>query len=126
MEFYIVDVFAKKPYEGNQLAVCIPDEDIKQEEMQQIAKEINFSETTFIMSGLQKNNGYNVKIFTPDSEIPFAGHPTLGTAYVIQRFIDGNNSNEIKLNLEVGQIPVMFNGQEGLGCYKTNQYLKIQ
>jgi trans-2,3-dihydro-3-hydroxyanthranilate isomerase len=113
MKFYIVDVFAEKPYEGNQLAVCIPDEDIKQEEMQQIAKEINFSETTFIMSGLQKNSGYNVKIFTPDSEIPFAGHPTLGTAYVIQRFIDGNNSNEIKLNLEVGQIPVMFNGQEG-------------
>ena len=113
MKFYIVDVFAEKPYEGNQLAVCIPNEDIKQEEMQQIAKEINFSETTFIMSGLQKNSGYNVKIFTPDSEIPFAGHPTLGTAYVIQRFIDGNNSNEIKLNLEVGQIPVMFNGQEG-------------
>ncbi|OIJ15323.1 phenazine biosynthesis protein [Anaerobacillus alkalilacustris] len=113
MKFYIVDVFAEKQYEGNQLAVCIPDEDIKQEEMQKIAKEINFSETTFIMSGLQKDGGYNVKIFTPDSEIPFAGHPTLGTAYIIQRFIDSNESNEIKLNLEVGQIPVMFNGQEG-------------
>lgn len=113
MKFYIVDVFAEKQYEGNQLAVCIPDEDIKQEEMQQIAKEINFSETTFVMSGLQKDGGYNVKIFTPDSEIPFAGHPTLGTAYIIQRFIDSNESNEIKLNLEVGQIPVMFNGQEG-------------
>ena len=113
MKFYIVDVFAEKQYEGNQLAVCIPNEDIKQEEMQKIAKEINFSETTFIMSGLQKDGGYNVKIFTPDSEIPFAGHPTLGTAYIIQRFIDSNESNEIKLNLEVGQIPVMFKGQEG-------------
>lgn len=113
MKFYIVDVFAEKQYEGNQLAVCIPDEDIKQEEMQQIAKEINFSETTFIMSGLQKDGGYNVKIFTPDSEIPFAGHPTLGTAFIIQRFIDSNESNEIKLNLDVGQIPVRFIGQEG-------------
>ncbi|UOQ48741.1 PhzF family phenazine biosynthesis protein [Gracilibacillus caseinilyticus] len=113
MKFYIVDVFAEKAYQGNQLAVCIPDERISQEKMQQIAKEINFSETTFILSGLQQDGGYHVKIFTPDSEIPFAGHPTLGTALIIQRFIDPDHSSQIKLNLEVGQIPVTFNDEEG-------------
>ena len=97
---------------GNQLAVCIPEGKIvEQKEMQQIAKEINFSETTFIMSGLQHNGGYDVKIFTPDSEIPFAGHPTIGTAYIIRRFLEGNDDKEIKLNLKVGQIPVVFNEQ---------------
>jgi trans-2,3-dihydro-3-hydroxyanthranilate isomerase len=79
--------------------------------MQKIAKEINFSEATFIMSGLQGNGGYDVKIFTPDSEIPFAGHPTIGTAYIIQRFLESNKNTKIKLNLKVGQIPVVFNEQ---------------
>ncbi|MDQ0300526.1 trans-2,3-dihydro-3-hydroxyanthranilate isomerase [Salibacterium salarium] len=111
MKFYIVDVFAESKYQGNQLAVLIPEGYIGQEEMQNIAKEINFSETTFIMSGLQTNGGYDVKIFTPDSEIPFAGHPTIGTAYVIQRFIEKDKNSEIKLNLKVGQVPVDFKDQ---------------
>ncbi|MCM3595627.1 PhzF family phenazine biosynthesis protein [Metabacillus idriensis] len=110
MKYFVVDVFAENKYEGNQLAVCIPEGKIvEQKEMQQIAKEINFSETTFIMSGLQHNGGYDVKIFTPDSEIPFAGHPTIGTAYIIRRFLEGDDDKEIKLNLKVGQIPVVFN-----------------
>ena len=112
MKYFVVDVFAENKYEGNQLAVCIPEGKIvEQKEMQQIAKEINFSETTFIMSGLQHNGGYDVKIFTPDSEIPFAGHPTIGTAYIIRRFLEGNDDKEIKLNLKVGQIPVAFKEQ---------------
>jgi trans-2,3-dihydro-3-hydroxyanthranilate isomerase len=112
MKYFVVDVFAENKYEGNQLAVCIPEGKIvEQKEMQQIAKEINFSETTFIMSGLQHNGGYDVKIFTPDSEIPFAGHPTIGTAYIIRRFLEGDDDKEIKLNLKVGQIPVVFNEQ---------------
>ncbi|MBS4199858.1 PhzF family phenazine biosynthesis protein [Bacillus sp. FJAT-49732] len=111
MKFYIVDVFAENKYEGNQLAVCLPDGNIGQEEMQAIAKEINFSETTFIKSGLQRNGGYDVKIFTPDSEIPFAGHPTIGTAYIIQRFLEDKEATEIKLNLNVGQVPVVFEEQ---------------
>ena len=52
--------------------------------MQQIAKEINYSETTFILSDSKNNGGYDVRIFTPNEEVPFAGHPTLGTAYIIQ------------------------------------------
>lgn len=51
--------------------------------MQKMAKETNFAETTFIISDSKTNNGYAIKIFTPDTEVPFAGHPTLGTAFVI-------------------------------------------
>jgi trans-2,3-dihydro-3-hydroxyanthranilate isomerase len=111
VKFYIVDVFAENKYEGNQLAVFIPDRKIETTEMQKIAREVNFSETTFIISGLQDNGGYDVKIFSPDSELPFAGHPTLGTAYVINNLLNRSESSEIKLNLPVGQIPVVFEDQ---------------
>jgi trans-2,3-dihydro-3-hydroxyanthranilate isomerase len=111
LKFYIVDVFAESKYRGNQLAVLIPDRPINQSEMQQIAREINFSEITFIMPGLGEKGGYDVKIFMPDSEIPFAGHPTIGTAYVIQRFLEDGKNHEIKLNLKVGQVPVFFDEQ---------------
>ncbi|PAE39143.1 PhzF family phenazine biosynthesis protein [Bacillus sp. 7884-1] len=111
MKFYIVDVFAENKYEGNQLAVFIPEGEMEPTEMQKIAREMNFSETTFIMSELQDNGGYDVKIFSPDSELPFAGHPTLGTAYVIKNLLDRSESSEIKLNLPVGQIPVVFEDQ---------------
>ena len=111
MKFYIVDVFAENKYEGNQLAVFIPEGKMEPTEMQKIAREMNFSETTFINSGIQDNGGYDVKIFSPDSELPFAGHPTLGTAYVIKNLLDRSESSEIKLNLPVGQIPVVFENQ---------------
>lgn len=111
VKFYIVDVFAENKYEGNQLAVFIPEGKTALSEMQKIAREINFSETTFIMSGIQDNGGYDVKIFSPDSELPFAGHPTLGTAFVIQNLLEGAEGSEIKLNLTVGQIPVVFKDQ---------------
>ncbi|MFB3167252.1 PhzF family phenazine biosynthesis protein [Neobacillus sp. 179-C4.2 HS] len=111
MKYYIVDVFAENKYEGNQLAVFIPEEKMEQTEMQNIAREMNFSETTFIMSGLQEDGGYDVKIFSPDSELPFAGHPTLGTAYVIKNLFDRSERSDIKLNLTVGQVPVVFEDQ---------------
>jgi trans-2,3-dihydro-3-hydroxyanthranilate isomerase len=111
LKFYIVDVFAENKYEGNQLAVFIPEGKMEPTEMQKIAREMNFSETTFINSGIQDNGGYDVKIFSPDSELPFAGHPTLGTAYVIKNLLDRSDSNKIKLNLPVGQIPVVFENQ---------------
>ncbi|WP_055106335.1 PhzF family phenazine biosynthesis protein [Paenibacillus ihumii] len=108
MEFYIVDVFAEQKYQGNPLAVLLPDRELATEEMQQIAKEINFSETTFIMSGKQRDGGYPVRIFTPNAELPFAGHPSLGTAFVIHHQLDPNKSRHMLLNLGVGQIPVSF------------------
>ncbi len=107
--FYILDVFAEDKYAGNQLAVIIDADGLSDADMQKIAKEINYSETTFIMSHQPKNGGYDVRIFTPEIELPFAGHPTLGTAFVIQQQIIKEPVETIKLNLKVGQIPVTFN-----------------
>lgn len=107
--FYIVDVFAERKYAGNQLAVFRDAGAIPDSEMQQIARETNYSETTFILSEKEKDGGYDVRIFTPQREVPFAGHPTLGTAFVIQREIVKEKVKKIILNLQVGQIPVTFN-----------------
>jgi len=110
MKFYLVDVFAENKYEGNQLAVLVPDGDMQTETMVRIAHEIGFSETTFIMSGKRENGGFDVRIFTPDVEVPFAGHPTLGTAYIIDKMLDAKGSGKVILNLEVGEIPVTIDG----------------
>jgi len=104
--FMIVDVFAEQRYAGNQLAVFRHTEGLSDKDMQSIAKEMNFSETTFILSDKEREGGYDVRIFTPAREIPFAGHPTLGTAFVLQRSVVREEVSEIRLNLEVGQIPV--------------------
>ncbi len=77
-------------------------------DMQKIARETNFSETAFILSDKKANDGYNVRIFTPQRELPFAGHPTLGTAYVIGHKIIQELPTKTFLNLKVGQIPVEF------------------
>ncbi len=111
--FYIVDVFAEEKYAGNQLAVVRCANVLSEVEMQRIAREMNYSETTFIMSDEIRDGGYDVRIFTPEMEIPFAGHPTLGTAYVIQSEIVKQPIVKMVLNLRVGQIPVMFSYSEG-------------
>jgi trans-2,3-dihydro-3-hydroxyanthranilate isomerase len=108
--FYIVDVFAEQKYSGNQLAVFRNAAGLSTEEMQTIALEMHFSETTFILSDEPRDGGYDVRIFTPGEELPFAGHPTLGTASVIQQEIVGQPVEQVTLNLQVGQIPVTFDG----------------
>jgi len=109
LTFYILDVFAEEKYAGNQLAVVREAAGLSDGEMQNIAKEMNYSETTFILSDDQRNGGYDVRIFTLAEEVPFAGHPTLGTAYAIQHEIIKEPVETIILNLKVGQIPVTFN-----------------
>ena len=105
-EFIICDVFARRRFEGNQLAVFPDAAGIPAAEMQQLAREIHFSETTFILSRQPNERGFPVRIFTPAREVPFAGHPTLGTAYVIwDRFL-GRAAEEVKLDLAVGMVPV--------------------
>jgi len=110
--FYIVDVFAEEKYSGNQLAVFRFIQKLFEKEMQQIAREMNFSETTFILSDEKYKGGYKVRIFTPQTEVPFAGHPTLGTAYIIQREIEKRHVKEVVLNLKTGQIPVVFDNND--------------
>lgn len=108
LTFYLVDVFAEQKYAGNQLAVVNSGATLSSEQMQEIANEMHFSETTFILSHQQRNGGFGVRIFTPATEVPFAGHPTLGTAYVIKRFIIKKPVRNVLLNLKVGQIQVSF------------------
>jgi len=109
--FFISDVFGLGKYTGNQLATFIDCRDFSDQEMQQIAREFNFSETTFVLSDFQ-DGGYDVRIFTPESEIDFAGHPTLGTAFIISRFLQKKPTEEIRLNLRIGQIPVRLPHQD--------------
>jgi trans-2,3-dihydro-3-hydroxyanthranilate isomerase len=112
--FYLVDVFAETKYTGNQLAVVRDAGSLTATEMQNIAREMNYSETTFILSDLERDGGYDVRIFSLDEELPFAGHPTLGTAYIIQQHLIGAETPRVKLNLHVGQIPVDFSYKNGL------------
>ena len=106
LAFYIVDVFAEEKYTGNQLAVVTNAGLLSGEAMQQIAQEMNYSETTFVLSPELRSGGYDVRIFTPTKELPFAGHPTLGTAFILQQEIIQQAVETIALNLKVGQIPV--------------------
>jgi trans-2,3-dihydro-3-hydroxyanthranilate isomerase len=110
---YLLDVFAETKYAGNQLAVIRKAAALSATDMQNIAREMNYSETTFILSDQQVKGGYDVRIFSIDEELPFAGHPTLGTAFVIQQFLIGKEVEVVKLNLGVGQIPVSFSYKDG-------------
>ena len=116
MDFYIVDVFAENRYSGNQLAVFRQAEQLTADEMQAIAREMHFSETTFVLQEQPRDGGYDVRIFTPEREVPFAGHPTLGTAYVIRREIIQEPVQNLRLNLEVGPIPVSFDREDAGGA----------
>lgn len=104
--FHIIDVFAEQRYTGNQLAVVEEAGSLSTDQMQLIAREFGYSETTFIESSDKTDGGYDVRIFTPKEEIPFAGHPTLGTTAVIREHIALNTPEEITLNLAVGPISV--------------------
>jgi len=107
-KFYILDVFAEQKYAGNQLAVVRNASILSDEQMLKITREMNFSETTFILSDEPHDGGYDVRIFTPAEEVPFAGHPTLGTAFIIRNEIIKDPVEQVVLNLKVGQIPVNF------------------
>jgi trans-2,3-dihydro-3-hydroxyanthranilate isomerase len=109
--FYIVDVFAAERYQGNQLAVFdarnLPLNALPTEQMQAIAREINFQEITFVMGG-SPEAGFDVRIFTPEYEIPFAGHPTLGTAWVLANHLAQTGSAPLMLHMGVGPVPVRW------------------
>jgi trans-2,3-dihydro-3-hydroxyanthranilate isomerase len=113
MEFWIVDVFAEEKYAGNQLAVVLDAAALSGEQMQTIALEMGFSETTFVLSREESEGGYDVRIFTPGEEVPFAGHPTLGTAWVLRNELPRGEASSITLNLKVGPIPVTVETNDG-------------
>ena len=120
LPFYIVDVFAEDKFAGNQLAVFRNAGALSGWEMLQIARETHYSETTFILSDEMKDGGFDVRIFTPGEEVPFAGHPTLGTACIIRDEILGGAADKVILNLKVGPIPVTFSA-DGYSWMRQNE-----
>jgi trans-2,3-dihydro-3-hydroxyanthranilate isomerase len=117
LPFVQVDVFTSVPLEGNQLAVFADGSSLSDAEMQAIAKETNLSETTFILprdAASERERGVRVRIFTTSEELPFAGHPTLGTAMVLRNDVQHGSAEEIALDLNVGRIPVRFSTRDGL------------
>ena len=137
--FVQMDVFSAKPLEGNPLAVFTDGRGLSDAEMQALAREMNLSETTFILPrsrALEDRRGVRARIFTPQEELPFAGHPTLGTAMVLREMgrtrparrhgAAGSKSagpargtgatgpeEEVLLHLNVGRIPVTFREEDG-------------
>ena len=108
LSFVQFDVFSSKPLEGNPLAVFADGRSLSDDEMQAIAREMNLSETVFILprdAGTEKERGVRARIFTVQEELPFAGHPTLGTAFALR---GDSGAGEIRLDLNVGTIPVHF------------------
>ena len=83
--------------------------------VQKIARETNFSETTFVLQDNSTQEGWDVRIFTPNAEVPFAGHPTLGTAYVIRNHLASGSPQQVHLNLKAGRIPVTFEKSNASG-----------
>src|ERR1700757_5209654 len=111
------DVFSSRPLEGNSLAVFSDGRGLNDAEMQAIAKEMNLSETTFIFPRdpeLEKEKGVRVRIFTVQEELPFAGHPTLGTAFALR---GESGAKEVILELNVGKVPVRFEESSGLPTF---------
>ena len=105
--FYQVDVFSDELFGGNPLAVFLRGEDFKEAQFQQVAREMNLSETTFVLPSSHPDADFDVRIFTPEKEIPFAGHPTLGTAFVLRHAgLVSETQDHIRLNFKVGVIPV--------------------
>ena len=104
--FYIVDVFTNTKYAGNQLAVFMNAEALTTTEMQQIATEINFAESTFVTSIDEKKNTAAIKIFTPAHEMKFAGHPIIGTSWVLLNKVFEKNANTLELQVPIGGIKV--------------------
>ncbi|MDT5121722.1 MAG: trans-2,3-dihydro-3-hydroxyanthranilate isomerase [Acidobacteriota bacterium] len=116
LRYHLVDVFTERAFGGNQLAVCTDGRDLSSELMQAIAKEFNLSETTFVLPPEDSSNNYRVRIFTPGSELPMAGHPTVGTSFILarERMIEvSGDETTIRLEEGVGTIPVQLNFKDG-------------
>ena len=112
LNYFVVDVFTVEPLAGNPLAVVMNTCGLTTERMQAVAREFNLSETTFVerrSAEIERVEGVRVRIFTPREELPFAGHPTLGTAGVLKaQAPETLQGDTVTLALEVGPVPVRF------------------
>jgi trans-2,3-dihydro-3-hydroxyanthranilate isomerase len=113
---FIVDVFSAQRYAGNPLAVVIaPNGALSDATMQQVAAEMNLSETTFVAPAPDAGGSHGVRLYTPAREIAFGGHPILGTAWVLRHRADlpFGHDQPVQLRLQVGVVPVHFETQAG-------------
>jgi trans-2,3-dihydro-3-hydroxyanthranilate isomerase len=111
--FLQFDVFSSRPFEGNALAVFPDGRGLTDQQMQALAREMNLAETTFVLlrdPAVERERGVRVRIFTVQEELPFAGHPTLGTAFALR---GSSGAREVALELNVGRVPVRFTDKPG-------------
>src|ERR1043166_2953292 len=116
LHYHRVDVFTDRAFGGNPLAVFTNGRGLETETMQAIAKEFNLSETTFVLPPDDPRHDWRVRIFTPGSELPMAGHPTVGTSYVLARehlIPRGEAASNIVLEEGVGPVPVRVEFEGG-------------
>ncbi|MET0647145.1 MAG: PhzF family phenazine biosynthesis protein [Pyrinomonadaceae bacterium] len=116
LHYHLVDVFTDRAFGGNPLAVVTNGRGLLEETMQAVAKEFNLSETTFVLPPDDPRHDWRVRIFTPGSELPMAGHPTIGTTFVLAReylIPRGERESNIVLEEGVGPVPVRVEFEGG-------------
>ena len=110
LHYHILDVFTERPYGGNPLAVVLDADGLSLAEMQSIAREFNLSETVFVLKAVSPGHTARIRIFTPSREVPFAGHPTLGTAALLAELrspsVNGESDAIIALEEQAGSVRV--------------------
>src|SRR5437868_1410543 len=104
-KFFSLDVFTQKRFAGNPLAVVLEPDGLDTAAMQTIAREFNLSETVFVFPPADKASRAKIRIFTPVSELPFAGHPTVGTAVLLGLLDGGSHARDFALGLNIGPVP---------------------
>ncbi|MEO5588855.1 MAG: PhzF family phenazine biosynthesis protein, partial [Gemmatimonadaceae bacterium] len=116
VEFHTADVFTDRPFGGNQLAVLPDASGLTTEQMTNITREFNFSESVFVLPPENPANACRLRIFTPGAELPFAGHPTVGAAFVLASIgvIDAS-ADETRVIFEegIGLVPVLIHSSNG-------------
>jgi trans-2,3-dihydro-3-hydroxyanthranilate isomerase len=118
LQYHVVDVFTTTPLQGNALAVFPDASGMDPTTMQRVARELNLSETTFVLPSESNDDATRVRIFTPAAELPFAGHPTIGTAFVLRRigfvpaaaqtFALRENVGRVPIRVDAGDDPILW------------------
>jgi trans-2,3-dihydro-3-hydroxyanthranilate isomerase len=112
--YHTTDVFTNAAFGGNQLAVLPDARGLTEQQMIEIAREFNFSETVFVFPPEQTTNTRRIRIFTPGAELPFAGHPTVGTAFVLAATGEINlDGDDTRIIFEEGLVPFLFSSSRG-------------
>lgn len=128
MKFFTADVFTKVPFGGNQLAVVPDARGLSDDRMLEIAREFNYSETTFVFPPDDARHTRRLRIFTPGGEVPFAGHPTVGTAHVLAEVGElplAGPETRIIFEEHVGPVPVMIRAEEGRPVFAQLSVAKL-